>query len=194
MGYLGEFEQLILFSVLLLEENAYGVAIRETIEERTGRAISSGAIYTALGRLEERYEDEQRKRKRLDLVRQDRDQSAVDAALARVRADAADPNVQADWFVAGDGPYRTTAAIGASLMVAFVLAGITQGALAGDVGGMIRRMVLDLPMSVLGIVGLVTFTQVLIRLTDYLSTWVLSSFEDDITDYEGHRPAWLPTA
>lgn len=97
--------------------------------------------------------------------------------------DAADPNVQADWFVAGDGPYRTTAAIGASLMVAFVLAGITQGALAGDVGGMIRRMVLDLPMSVLGIVGLVTFTQVLIRLTDYLSTWVLSSFEDDITDF-----------
>ena len=54
MGYLGEFEQLILFSVLLLEEDAYGVAIRETIEARTGRAVSSGAIYTALGRLEER--------------------------------------------------------------------------------------------------------------------------------------------
>jgi PadR family transcriptional regulator, regulatory protein PadR len=54
MGYLGEFEQLILFSVLLLEEDAYGVAIRETIEARTGRVVSSGAIYTALGRLEER--------------------------------------------------------------------------------------------------------------------------------------------
>lgn len=54
MGYLGEFEQLILFSVLLLEEDAYGVAIRETIEERTGRVVSAGAIYTALGRLEER--------------------------------------------------------------------------------------------------------------------------------------------
>lgn len=54
MGYLGEFEQLILFSVLLLEEDAYGVAIRETIEGRTGRAVSSGAIYTALGRMEER--------------------------------------------------------------------------------------------------------------------------------------------
>jgi DNA-binding PadR family transcriptional regulator len=54
MGYLGEFEQLILFAVLLLEGDAYGVAIRETIEERTGRVVSSGAIYTALGRLEER--------------------------------------------------------------------------------------------------------------------------------------------
>lgn len=53
-SYLGEFEQLILFSVLHLEDEAYGVTIRESIEERTGRAVSSGAIYTALGRLEER--------------------------------------------------------------------------------------------------------------------------------------------
>ncbi len=54
MAYLGEFEQLILFSVLQLGEGAFGVAIRETIEERTDRTVSSGAIYTALGRLEDR--------------------------------------------------------------------------------------------------------------------------------------------
>lgn len=54
MGYLGEFEQLILYSVILLDDDAYGVAIREAIEERTGRVVSSGAIYTALGRLEQR--------------------------------------------------------------------------------------------------------------------------------------------
>jgi DNA-binding PadR family transcriptional regulator len=54
MGYLGEFEQLILFSILQLGDGAYGVSIRETIEDRTGRTISVGAIYTALGRLEER--------------------------------------------------------------------------------------------------------------------------------------------
>ena len=54
MSYLGEFEQLILFSVLELGDRAYGVTIRETIEERTGKVVSSGAIYTALGRLEER--------------------------------------------------------------------------------------------------------------------------------------------
>lgn len=52
--YLGDFEQLVLFSVLHLEEEAYGVSIRESIEERTGRTVSSGAIYTTLGRLEER--------------------------------------------------------------------------------------------------------------------------------------------
>jgi len=54
LPYLGTFEQLILFSVLQLEGGAYGVSIRENIEERTGRTVSIGAIYTTLGRLEER--------------------------------------------------------------------------------------------------------------------------------------------
>ncbi len=51
---LGEFEQMILFALLELEgEEAYGVSIRESIEARTGRSISSGAVYTALDRLRE---------------------------------------------------------------------------------------------------------------------------------------------
>ena len=54
METLGAFEQLVLFTVLRLGEGAYGVPIRETLEERTGRSYSSGAIYTALARLEER--------------------------------------------------------------------------------------------------------------------------------------------
>ena len=54
MGYLGQFEQLILFALLQLGDDAYGVTVREVIEERTGKAVSAGAIYTALGRLEER--------------------------------------------------------------------------------------------------------------------------------------------
>lgn len=52
---LGEFEQAILFALLELEEDdAYGVRIREAIEARTGRTISSGAVYTALDRMEDR--------------------------------------------------------------------------------------------------------------------------------------------
>lgn len=97
--------------------------------------------------------------------------------------DATDPNVQADWFVAGNGPYATTAAIGATLLVGFVLAGIVQGVLAGDVGGMLRRMALDLPLAVLGMVGLVTITQALIRLTDELSRALLANFTDDISQF-----------
>lgn len=96
---------------------------------------------------------------------------------------ATDPNVQADWFITGHGPYATTAAIGATLLVLFLFAGIIQGTLSGDVGGMLRRMVVDLPVSVLGMVALVTITQALIRLTDVLSAHVLGSFEQDITDF-----------
>jgi PadR family transcriptional regulator, regulatory protein PadR len=54
METLGAFEQLLLFAVLRLGEGAYGVPIRELLEEETGRAVSSGAIYTALARLEAR--------------------------------------------------------------------------------------------------------------------------------------------
>lgn len=49
---LGEFEQILLFALLRLENDAYGVTIREEIERRTGRVPSPGAIYTALSRLE----------------------------------------------------------------------------------------------------------------------------------------------
>ena len=54
MESLGSFEQLVLFSVLRLGDGAYGVAIKDALEEKTGRTHSSGAIYTALNRLEER--------------------------------------------------------------------------------------------------------------------------------------------
>lgn len=54
MGRLGEFEQVILFTVLRLGEDAYGLGIRDSVEARTGRAVSPGAIYTTLRRLEER--------------------------------------------------------------------------------------------------------------------------------------------
>lgn len=54
MGKLGEFEQVVLFAVLRLGGEAYGVAIRDVIKDQTDRTVSPGAIYTTLGRLEER--------------------------------------------------------------------------------------------------------------------------------------------
>ena len=50
----GEFEQLILLALVRLGHDAYGVPIRLDIEERTGRTVSPGALYTALDRLERR--------------------------------------------------------------------------------------------------------------------------------------------
>lgn len=97
--------------------------------------------------------------------------------------DATDPNVQADWFIASDGPYGTTAAIAATLLVGFVLAGITQGALSGDVGGMLRQIGLQLPMSVIGMIGIVTFVQALVRLTDVLSRGVLDRLGHNVAEF-----------
>jgi PadR family transcriptional regulator, regulatory protein PadR len=50
--YLGEFEYAVLLAILHLEDDAYAVPIRELIEERTGRPVARGALYTGLDRLE----------------------------------------------------------------------------------------------------------------------------------------------
>ena len=50
--YLGEFEQIVLLALLRLGENAYGVPIRQEIQLRTKRAVSVGALYSTLDRLE----------------------------------------------------------------------------------------------------------------------------------------------
>ncbi len=54
MKRLGDFEQLVLFAILRLDAQAYGVSIRLEIEARANRSVSAGALYTTLGRLERR--------------------------------------------------------------------------------------------------------------------------------------------
>jgi len=49
---LGEFEQLVLLAIVHLKTDAYGMTIRRQIEERTGKVVAIGALYTALERLE----------------------------------------------------------------------------------------------------------------------------------------------
>lgn len=53
-GFLGEFEELVLLTIVNLDKDAYGVAIKEDIEERGQRPISIGALHTTLTRLEEK--------------------------------------------------------------------------------------------------------------------------------------------
>jgi DNA-binding PadR family transcriptional regulator len=50
--YLGEFEQMVLLSIMRLGEGAYGLAVRGELEAVAGREPSSGALYTTLDRLE----------------------------------------------------------------------------------------------------------------------------------------------
>lgn len=48
---LGDFEQLLLLAVVRCGEDAYGVRLRDELEERCGRDVSLGAIYKGLERL-----------------------------------------------------------------------------------------------------------------------------------------------
>ena len=51
-GYLGEFELMILLTVIYLDEEAYGVPISRELERHRKRAVSVGSVYAALERLE----------------------------------------------------------------------------------------------------------------------------------------------
>ena len=53
-GTLGEFEQQVLLAVWHLGDDAYGVSIRDELEERAGRVVAHGAVYATLVRLEKK--------------------------------------------------------------------------------------------------------------------------------------------
>ncbi len=52
--YLGEFEELVLTIVGILQENAYGNAIVAEIKERVGRDSNLSAVHVTLYRLEDK--------------------------------------------------------------------------------------------------------------------------------------------
>lgn len=52
--YLGEFEEIVLLAVGILKDEAYGVSIRQEIEDQTKRNVNIGAVHTALHRLEDK--------------------------------------------------------------------------------------------------------------------------------------------
>ncbi|HET6544763.1 MAG TPA: helix-turn-helix transcriptional regulator [Chryseolinea sp.] len=49
---LGEFEEVVLLTVGVLHGNAYGVTIKDEIEQRLGRGVTIGALQITLRRLE----------------------------------------------------------------------------------------------------------------------------------------------
>jgi len=49
---IGEFEEIVLLTVGILHGNAYGITIKDEIEERLKRAVSVGALQITLRRLE----------------------------------------------------------------------------------------------------------------------------------------------
>ena len=51
---LGEFEEIVMLTVAILYDDAYGVSIKREIESRLNRNVSVGALQSALKRLEDK--------------------------------------------------------------------------------------------------------------------------------------------
>lgn len=50
--HLGEFEELILLMIILLEDDAYGLAIRNALKEHANRIVTIGAVHGTVNRLQ----------------------------------------------------------------------------------------------------------------------------------------------
>ncbi len=51
---IGELEELVMLTVAILYDDAYGVAIRKEIQERCNRSITISTVHSVLSRLEEK--------------------------------------------------------------------------------------------------------------------------------------------
>jgi PadR family transcriptional regulator, regulatory protein PadR len=52
--YLGQLELMVLFAVMRVNENAYGVLISQEISKQSGRDVAIASVYAALERLEKK--------------------------------------------------------------------------------------------------------------------------------------------
>jgi len=52
--FLGEFEQMVLLTIMRLGDGAYGLAVRDELATVAARTPSSGSLYTTLDRMEKK--------------------------------------------------------------------------------------------------------------------------------------------
>ena len=52
--YLGEFEELVLLTISMLGDEAYGVAIKDALEQKANRRITVGSLHSTITRLEDK--------------------------------------------------------------------------------------------------------------------------------------------
>ncbi len=52
--HLGEFEELVLLMIILLDDDAYGLAIRTALKEHANRSATIGAVHATINRLQKK--------------------------------------------------------------------------------------------------------------------------------------------
>lgn len=85
------------------------------------------------------------------------------------------------WF-GGDsnGLLATTSAIGLVMVLAFFFAAIIRGLLRGEYSAITRAALVDVPLAVVGTVGLVTFASMLLAITDAATGAMLEQAAGDL--------------
>jgi len=88
---------------------------------------------------------------------------------------SASPDLTSAWFSGAGSPFATVRNIAGLLLLAFLFLGIIQGLIGGDIAAMVRRVSVDLPGAIIGMVATTVVADRLIVLTDALSTEVMSN-------------------
>ena len=96
---------------------------------------------------------------------------------------SARPDVESAWFAGSGSPYATVRGIAVALLLAFLFLGIIQGLMAGDSSAMVRRVTVDLPAAVFGMVTTTVIVGKLLELTDALSAAVLSNSDQQAVHF-----------
>ena len=52
--HLGEFEELVLLMIIMLKDDAYGLAIRHALKDHANRTVTIGAVHGTVNRLEKK--------------------------------------------------------------------------------------------------------------------------------------------
>lgn len=91
-------------------------------------------------------------------------------------------NLDSGWWKGeqASGILQSVGTIALALMLAFLLMAIIQGLLAGDVGGMLRAALVEVPLSVVGISAVVAGAGLLLKITDEASATVLGSAPESL--------------
>lgn len=111
----------------------------------------------------------------------------VTDALLGFLSDASGPDFAHGWWVGPRGQHiwGVVAALAAVLLVGFALLAIVQGLLAGDPGAMVRSVLVEVPVSVAGMVVVVAATQALLGVVDAASAMVLDRVPADLGQFLG---------
>ncbi|WP_239335332.1 aminoglycoside adenyltransferase [Frankia sp. CiP3] len=85
------------------------------------------------------------------------------------------PHVTATEFIGAGGTYTVVASMSVLLLAGFTFLGVIQGLLSGEPGQALVRVLRDIPLAVLAIIGFPWLVDQLLTLADVLCSWILPS-------------------